>query len=76
MAYEKKVRIVAPVSAQWEVSLDAECPQCRGQMNLLDAPDFWDGRNLVIPEHGTENSDNLVVACPRCGHEFRVCCEW
>jgi DNA-directed RNA polymerase subunit RPC12/RpoP len=55
---------------------DAECPQCREYLNLLDAPDFWDGRTLDIPEHGTENSDNLDVECPRCGHEFRVCCEW
>lgn len=62
--------------AQWSVSLDCECPKCKELVNLLDAPDFWDGRNLEIPEHDTENSNNLEVSCPECSHEFEVCCEW
>ena len=76
MAEENKVRIVAPVSAQWDVELWTTCPACEEWVDLLDDPDFWDGRELGIPEHGTENSDNLEVECPRCGHKFRVCCEW
>jgi phage FluMu protein Com len=63
-------------SARWSVSLDCDCPKCGKHVNLLDAPDFWDGRTLNIPEHGTENSDNLEVRCPECDHEFNVCCEW
>ena len=66
----------APHSAQWTVSLDADCPKCGENVNLLDAPDFWDGRQLDIPEHGTENSDNLDVTCPECGHDFKACCQW
>ena len=66
----------APCSASWHVSLDCDCPKCGEYVNLLDAPDFWDGRALDIPEHGTENSNNLEVQCPECGHEFKVCCEW
>ena len=66
----------APGSAQWSVELHADCPQCKAYINLLDAPDFWDGRTLDIPEHGTPNSDNLDVQCPECGHDFKVCCKW
>ena len=66
----------APCSAQWAVELNCDCPKCGEYVNLLDAPDFWDGRTLDIPEHGTENSNNLEVVCPECGHEFKVCCEW
>lgn len=66
----------AACSAQWYVELRAECPNCKQDVDLLDAPDFWDGRQLDIPEHGTENSNNLEVDCPECGHQFRVCCQW
>lgn len=66
----------APCSASWHVSLDCDCPKCGEYVNLLDAPDFWDGRTLDIPEHGTEQSNNLEVQCPECGHKFKVCCEW
>jgi endogenous inhibitor of DNA gyrase (YacG/DUF329 family) len=54
----------------------ADCPKCGEPVDLLEAPDFWDGRQLDIPEHGTENSDNLEVTCPECGHDFKVCCQW
>jgi transcription initiation factor IIE alpha subunit len=66
----------APCSARWAVELNCDCPKCGEYVNLLDAPDFWDGRTLDIPEHGTENSNNLEVVCPECGHEFKVCCQW
>jgi DNA-directed RNA polymerase subunit RPC12/RpoP len=66
----------AEITAQWSVELYAECPQCRERVDLLDAPDFWDGRTLDIPEHDTDNSNNLDVVCPRCGDEFKVRCEW
>ena len=65
-----------PLIANWSVGLHCECPKCGEFVNLLDAPDFWHSHTLDIPEHGTENSNNLEVACPECGHEFHVCCEW
>jgi DNA-directed RNA polymerase subunit RPC12/RpoP len=66
----------ASVSAQWLVSLLSECPKCKQDVDLLDYAEFWDGRDIDIPEHGTERSDNLEVVCPECGHEFAVSCEW
>ena len=65
------------IEAQWEVELNCKCPECGEFVNLLDEPDFWDGRGwLDIPEHGTERSNNLEVNCPECGHFFEVCCVW
>lgn len=64
------------IQAQWVVELNCDCPKCGEFVNLLDAPDFWDGRRLEIPEYDTENSDNLEVVCPECYHEFEVCCVW
>jgi endogenous inhibitor of DNA gyrase (YacG/DUF329 family) len=58
------------------VSLLSECPKCKQDVDLLDYAEFWDGRDIDIPEHGTERSDNLEVVCPECGHEFAVSCEW
>jgi len=66
----------SPITAQWCVELNCRCPKCEEYVNLLDTPDFWDGRKLDIPEHGTDNSDNVEVQCPKCYHEFEVCCEW
>ena len=67
----------ASILAQWSVSLDCKCPKCNETVNLLDAPDFWDGlSDLDIPEHNTDRSNNLEVVCPECYHEFEVCCTW
>ena len=67
----------AAISAQWIVSLLSTCPACGEDVDLLDHDEFWlDHRDLDIPEHGTEQSDNLEATCPECGHEFSVCCEW
>jgi len=64
------------IEAQWEVELNCHCPKCGEYVNLLDYPDFWDGRKLDIPEHDTKYSDNLEVNCPECDHAFEVCCVW
>ena len=64
------------ISAQWTVELNVECPNCEKYVDLLTTPDFFDGRELELAEHGTPNSDNLEVQCPECNHEFVVCCEW
>ena len=64
------------ITATWSVKLNCDCPKCGEWVNLLDYPDFWDGRKLEIPEHNTENSDALDVYCPECEHEFVVRCEY
>lgn len=63
---------MADTFATWSVSLDCECPACKEDVDLLDYADFWDGRRLDIPEHGTERSKNVEVVCPKCGHDFTV----
>lgn len=32
------------VAATWDIQLNCDCPKCGGYVNLLHAPDFWDGR--------------------------------
>lgn len=73
MSSEKQEPVI---EAQWSVSLDADCPGCGEYVNLMDYPDFWDGRALDIPEHNTPRSDAVEVICPECGHEFTVKCIW
>lgn len=63
-------------TASWTIELNVDCPGCKEYVNLLDYPDFWDGGNLQVAEHGTPRSDNLEVICPECGHEFTVTCEY
>lgn len=69
------VSIELPV-ATWSISLDCDCPACGEYVNLLDFPDFWDGRSLNLIEHGTARSKNVEVGCPKCMHEFNVQLEY
>lgn len=62
------------IAATWCISLDCTCPGCKEYVNLLDYADFWDGRKLSVPEHGTERSKGIEVVCPECGLEFAVDC--
>lgn len=63
------------IFATWEIELNCICPSCNRYVDLLDAPDFWDGNNIVAGENNTPRSDNLHVICPKCDEEFVVeCC--
>lgn len=62
--------------ATWHVCLDAECPKCGECFDMLDIPDFWDGKKLEIGEHNTVNSRGVEVTCPECDHEFEVDLEY
>ncbi len=65
-----------PIDAAWRVELNCYCPYCEEYVDLLIAPDFWDGRRLRIAETGTEQSDALEVQCPECDYEFVVRCNY
>lgn len=58
--------------ASWSLSLDCYCPHCDKYVDLLDEPDFWDGRDFDIGE----SVDDVQVWCPECGEEFLVDCEY
>lgn len=59
--------------AAWSIALWVDCPGCEEHVDLLDYPDFWDGRNHIqVGERGTEATKDLEVVCPECGHEFNV----
>jgi len=64
------------ITAIWYIELTCDCPSCNECVNLIDFPDFWDGRSIEPGEHDTENSNELEVVCPECKHEFTVCCVW
>ncbi|TAN71592.1 MAG: hypothetical protein EPN17_00880 [Methylobacter sp.] len=65
-------RRVSRPNATWSLSLDCECPSCGEYVDLLEYPDFWDGRRLDACEHDTERSLGVDVVCPECGHDFEV----
>ena len=67
---------MADTIATWTVELNCRCPRCVEDVDLLCADDFWHGLELEIAEHGTENSHDLMVWCPACGHKFMVDCEY
>jgi hypothetical protein len=52
-------------TATWGVCLWVKCPHCKEGVDLLDAPDFWDGRNS-----DTFDADELTECCPKCGEEI------
>lgn len=62
----------ADTNATWSISLTCECPACKEDVDLLDYPDFWDGRDLDLGEHGTARSKRVEVICPLCHHDFTV----
>ena len=68
--------LVRNPTAGWTVELHCDCPACGEWVDLLDYPDFWDGRHLDIAEHGTARSKDVEVFCPECGHEFNVDLEY
>lgn len=53
--------------AYWSVSLDAECPECKIDFDVLDLPDSGD---IVRGTEACSSNDELHVHCPECGHEF------
>jgi len=65
-----------PTTAAWSIELNCECPKCGDFVDLLDYPDFWEGKTIELAEQGTKAADNLDVMCPKCGHEFNVKCEY
>lgn len=65
----------AAVTATWRLELTCICPHCNEYVDLLDGPDFWDGRmNLAPAEHDTPRTTGMDVECPKCGGEFKVNC--
>jgi len=68
---DSKRLVIRPV-ATWSISLDCDCPGCGKYVDLLDYVDFWDGNRVAPCEHDTDNSTELDVVCPECGHGFEV----
>ena len=56
--------------ACWTIELNVECPKCEADVNLLDADDFWDGKNFEIGHM----KKAVEVVCPsaKCHHAFLV----
>ena len=64
------------VIAVWDISLDVDCPKCEEYFDILQIPDFWDGRTLDLGEHGTDRSRDIEIVCLKCGHAFKVDLEY
>ena len=63
-------------TANWYISLNCDCPKCEKYVDLLEYPDFWDGRNFFPGENITSKTRNVDVICPSCGYEFIVDLEY
>ncbi len=61
------------IKAIWTIELNCECPSCKENINLIDSADFFWTHTLSIE---TIYNNNLEVVCPKCNHEFTVCCVW
>lgn len=65
------------VRATWHLELTCICPSCKARIDLLDGPDFWDGKGgMQACEHGTPQTTNMDAHCHECGSEFTVTCDY
>jgi hypothetical protein len=66
----------APVRAVWHIHLFADCPRCLRTVDFCEASDWWTDGSIEPLEQGTPKADDYDVTCTRCGHDFRIKCEW
>jgi len=59
------------VDAMWSVHLFVTCPHCGEHFDMLDTPDFWNGRSLEY----CENSEHQIGECIACKKEFDFRCK-
>jgi hypothetical protein len=64
-----------PVDATWKIELNCHCPGCGKYVDVAADRGFWIGSDLSPGEQGTPSSSDQDVTCPKCRHEFKVCCE-
>ena len=64
------------IKAGWTIELNAQCPGCGRDVDLLCSDSFMEGMPFDLAEHGTERSKDVTVHCPECGHEFKVDLEY
>ena len=63
--------------ATWIIELNCHCPECNRYVDLCNHAEFWHTYpSLEIAEHGTYRTSGMEVVCPKCGHEFKVDCEY
>ena len=71
------VRPQGSVRAVWRIELTCTCPVCSDYVDLLEHPDFWDGRSdLQAGENCTPRTRVMDVTCPKCDAEFTVDCDY
>ena len=54
--------------AGWSIALYVECPYCKGEVDLVCHPEFWEKTSIEI----AAECEDVRVICPECGHEFLV----
>lgn len=76
---EEDTRLRKRVVADWVVELNCDCPHCDEHIDLLECPDFWDGRHglqVGMSHHYDSRAKGLHEVCPKCGGELEVDCEY
>lgn len=57
------------ITAQWFCSLDAECPFCQHEFNVLDLPDASD---MIYGCSPCESDKMVALTCPECVCHFEA----
>jgi len=52
-------------TAYWSISLDAECPECGKDFDLIDSDEFRESSIKPL-----ERYIGYEATCPHCEHEF------
>jgi len=55
-------------TAQWAISLDIYCPNCKSYVDLTKAEDFWDGKPNDLSFLNMKDNN---VLCPECLESFQ-----
>jgi hypothetical protein len=62
--------------AEWNLNLTCDCPHCDENVDLLEAPDFWDGQSFGPIDHGTKETTDVGLMCPECRGIILATLQW
>lgn len=60
---------MADTTAEWSLSLDAQCPKCKHIFDLRDELSE-NASPIQVCETDTVATRDYETECPECGHEF------
>ena len=65
-------KVTPKTYAQWDISLNVECPCCQEYFDLARDDDFWVDSSFDVAETDTLETTAVEITCPKCNKEFEV----